>query len=120
MKISSEEVYNRFLKNSPELQPYYKKEKELLAEKELTEYLFFAYVVEEGIKEALNNKNSMLLKNLFKDIEWYIQNNNEVLCIDIIYTSLFEDLFEEFESQSFDEYMEKETMKLWQKYISTI
>ena len=116
MKISSEEVFNRFLKNSPELQPYYKKEKELLAENELTEYLFFAYIVEEGIKEVLKNKKTLLLKNLFKDIEWYVQNNKED-CIDIIYTSLFEDLIEEFESQSFDEYMGKETMKLWQKYI---
>ena len=119
MDNQNEILFNRFLKNSPELTTYFNKEKELLGEKELTEYLFFAYVVEEGLKDALKTNNVSLLKRLFEDIEFFVEDEIKSR-IDIVYTSLFEDLCKEFKSKVFNKYMQKKTKKLWKKYSAII
>lgn len=113
--MNKEEIFNNFLCNIPQLTAFYDHEKEILQSEEMTVYLFFAYVIEPLFEQAVCNNDKKILNQLFDEIECYIVNNPNN-CIDVIYSSLFEDFEDVFLAGKVDCYMKLETRKLWKKY----
>ncbi len=117
--MSENIVITHFLDKIPQLIPFYNHERQILKDNEMTEYLFFAYVVEPIFKLSVSDNDQELLERIFIEIEWYalIFPND---CVDIICSTLFENFEDVFLSGEMAVYMKLETAKIWKNYCKTI
>lgn len=114
--MEKNEIFSRFLNQIPQLTSFYDHEMEILYPNEMTEYLFFAYVLEPQLELAVSHHDMNIIRNIFCEIEWYIVNHPNT-CEDMINTSLFEDLEELLASEKLDDYMMPQTQKMWKAYL---
>ena len=113
---------NRFieiqLKKHPELEPLYSKECNILsaANKSITIYLFFEYVLVDALKEALAKGNYTFIKEVFGDIE-ILCNENYDYYSDIVITAIFENFQIKTINEKFSDCFGNRLKSIFNRYI---